>query len=113
MGLGKDNQDNSREELYELNWSNSMIKVATLFNVSDAYLARVFSLLHVPKPSRGYWAKRAVGKAPPLLQIRHSPKSPQISRDCALKMRVHRLIQGAKGHFESGRPIDEDEYLRP
>jgi len=126
----------SREELYELIWSNPMTKAAAQFKVSNTYLARICSLLHVPKPPRGYWAKRAVGKAPPqtplpearpgdqlfwsqdgqtppLRQIRHSPKSPQISRDRALKMGVHRLIQGAKGHFESGRPIDEDEYLRP
>ena len=126
----------SREELYELIWFNPMTKAAAQFNVSNTYLARICSLLHVPKPPRGYWAKRAVGKAPPqtplpearpgdqlfwsqdgqtppLQQIRHSPKSPQISRDRALKMGVHRLIQGAKGYFESGRPIDEDEYLRP
>src|ERR1700761_5164346 len=54
----------SREELYELVWSIPMIKVAEKFPVSGSYLARVCSVLNVPRPERGYWAKLEVGKAP-------------------------------------------------
>jgi len=54
----------SREELYELVWSMSMTKVAENFSVSGSYMARVCSLLRVPRPERGYWAKLEVGKAP-------------------------------------------------
>jgi len=53
----------SREELYELVWSMSMTKVAENFSVSGSYMARVCSLLRVPRPERGYWAKLDVGKA--------------------------------------------------
>ena len=59
----------SREELYELVWSMPMVKVAEHFKVSGSYMARVCSVLRVPRPERGYWAKLAVGKAlekPPL-----------------------------------------------
>src|ERR1700733_13809995 len=55
----------SREELYELVWSVPMIKVAEKFSVSGSYMARVCSVLGVPRPERGYWAKLEVGKAPP------------------------------------------------
>lgn len=59
----------SREELYRLVWAEPMTKVAARFDVSGSYLARMCTLLNVPRPERGYWAKMAVGKAPaqPLL----------------------------------------------
>lgn len=55
----------TREQLYELVWSEPMLKVAARYDVSSSYMARVCTLLNVPRPERGYWAKLAVGKAPP------------------------------------------------
>ena len=54
----------TREALYELVWSQPMIKLADRFGVSSSYMAPVCTLLNVPRPERGYWAKLAVGKAP-------------------------------------------------
>lgn len=54
----------SREQLYELVWSMPMTKVAEKFSVSGSYMARVCSVIRVPHPERGYWAKLNVGKAP-------------------------------------------------
>jgi len=54
----------SREALYEMVWSEPMLRVAARFGVSSSYMARVCTLLNVPRPERGYWAKLAVGKAP-------------------------------------------------
>lgn len=42
-----------------------MTKVAEQFGVSGSYLTRVCTTLNVPRSERGYWAKLAVGKAPP------------------------------------------------
>jgi hypothetical protein len=53
----------SREELSRLVWSEPMSKIAEQFDVSGSYLARVCTLLNVPRPERGYWAKLAVGRA--------------------------------------------------
>lgn len=39
-----------------------MITVAKDYGVSSNYLARVCEQLKVPRPNRGYWAKRAAGK---------------------------------------------------
>lgn len=126
----------TRDELYRLVWSEPMIKIAERFDVSGSYLARICTLLNVPRPERGYWAKLAVGKAPaqrPLPEPRAGdplhwskegepvvaprPQAPPRSK-AKKKVRVprnqvHGLIRGARSHFEHGRPVDEDAYLKP
>lgn len=127
----------SREELYELVWSTPMTKVAEKFKVSGSYMARVCSMLRVPRPERGYWARRAVGKAPaqpPLpdaqpgdqlswSQERELPQSPRprvAPPATPSRHRVrhsvtggHRLIREAKEHFNGGRHVDEGQHLSP
>lgn len=114
-----------------------MIKVAEQFGVSGSYLARVCSVLRVPRPERGYWAKLEAGKAPPVRPLsaalpgdlvewskgqaldaasaaQESPINP--SRRRSSKERApgeHTLVRGARTHFENGRPGKEDAYLRP
>lgn len=125
----------SREELYKLVWSEPMTKVAARFEVSGSYMARICTLLNVPRPERGYWAKLAVGKAlppealpaprpgdqlywskdggAPPPQVRQVPQvqpksSVRIPRD-----QVHGLISGSKVHFANSRPVEEGAYLKP
>lgn len=128
----------TREELYRLVWSEPMIKIAERFEVSGSYLARICTLLNVPRPERGYWAKLAVGKAPPqrllpepcpgdplqwskdgehFVTPRPKPTAPP-RRNPEKKIKivrsdVHGLIHGARMHFENGRPVDEGAYLKP
>ncbi len=126
-----------REELYTLVWSMPMTKVAEKFKVSGSYMARVCSILRVPRPERGYWAKFAVGKAPeqPKLPVaqpsdqtswsqdeglhlppRPRPAKPPGSLPTGIKRPVtgtHDLILGAREHFDAGRKVDEGEYLKP
>src|SRR6185437_14057174 len=101
-----------------------MLKVGARFGVSSSYMARVCSALNVPRPERGYWAKKAVGKAPavPALpdarpgdQLAWSPGGGAVtvvrplpwppvpgrknrSKPAALPDE-HPLIKGAKAHF--------------
>ena len=105
-----------------------MSKLAERFGVSGIYLARVCASLDVPRPERGYWAKLAVGKAPPQpalpepsggVQLTWSqtgelvrmpkPKAPVPQRPKAKtsipRDRVHPLIAGAAKHFENGRDV--------
>lgn len=126
----------SREELYRLVWAEPMIKVAERFDVSGSYLARVCTVLNVPRPERGYWSKLAVGQAPkaePLpdarpgdqiswskdgeLQVAPKPRLPPRRRlDTPVRIprtKLHGLVLGAKEHFENSRPVDEGAYLRP
>ncbi len=127
----------SREELYELVWSKPMTKVAERFDVSGSYMARICTLLNVPRPERGYWAKLAAGKAPnptPLPEAqpgdqlywskdetlrappkpRQTPKPRPSSRRVRVpRSGVHHLIKGAKEHFQNSRPVDDGAYLKP
>jgi hypothetical protein len=127
----------SREELYELVWSIPMTKVAEKFSVSGSYMARVCSVLNVPRPERGYWSKLEVGKAParpalpealpgdPLFwsQEGDSPaprasavtatSAPAQPRTRRVVTGIHELIQGAKQHYERGYKVEEGQLLRP
>lgn len=81
--------------MYELVWSEPMLRVAARFGVSSSHMARVCigTLLNVPRPERGYWAKLAVGNAskqPALPEPR--PGDPlEWSRDRALPKRARPL----------------------
>jgi hypothetical protein len=126
----------SREQLYQLVWSKPMIKVAAEFGVSGSYLARICTLLNVPRPERGYWAKLAVGKArlpEPLPEARpgdqqcwsndgERPAPPPRPRYVPVRPkrrirvpvdRIHSLVAGAKEHFENSRSEGDDGYLKP
>lgn len=128
----------SRVELYRFVWAEPMTKVATRFNVSGSYLARMCVLLNVPRPERGYWAKLAVGKAPaqpPLPEALPGdllewskegtpvgrpakPQAPTARQPKSRPVRVpreqtHAMLLGARLHFQNGRPVDEGAYLRP
>lgn len=63
-----------RKELYEQVWSAPTQQVAKKYGISDVALAKICRRLEIPKPGRGYWAKKAAGiavKMRPLL-----PSSP-------------------------------------
>jgi len=128
----------TREKLYEEVWAEPMTKVAARYNVSSSFLARVCKGLNVPRPERGYWAKLAVGKAPPKPALpearpgdelewsrdgeprrvaRALPKPPEEAAQSARHFRRmrparHELLVGAREHFQAGRESDSG-YLRP
>ncbi len=129
-----------RDELYDIVWSEPMMHAAKRFGVSGSYLARVCTMLNVPRPPQGYWAKLAVGKAqppPPLPEAqpgdqltwsRHmqwptaqasaSPPRTLVPPTTTCRVRIpagtiHRMISGARHHLESGRPVDKYCHLKP
>ena len=114
--------------------------MAARYDVSSSYMARVCTLLNVPRPERGYWAKLAVGKAPPKPPLPEArpgdetvwtkgggpysrkrktlPRPPskrhkQKIKPSASKLRKHPLISGAKHHFEHQIYFHDVGYLKP
>lgn len=53
----------TREELHELVWTTPMVHLAERFGLSGNGLAKICRRLDVPYPPRGWWAKKAAGKA--------------------------------------------------
>lgn len=131
----------TREELYALVWSQPMTKVCERFGVSSSYMARVCTLLNVPRPPRGHWQKLAVGKAEPQEALPEALPGDQVTwnekggpllapartrpvRDPTLVRRplrrpgkpaegTHPLIRGTIAEFRRSRPGNSDGYLRP
>lgn len=121
-----------REEIYQAIWATPMTKLSKELGVSGSYLTRVCEILNVPRPGRGYWAKLQAGanmKVPALPPQRFGeplewskeggyqgtqrftesapePSEPRQKRR-ASGTGTHALINGARKHFESGRPASE------
>jgi len=129
----------TRESLYNIVWSEPMLKVAARLGISSSYMARICTYLNIPKPERGYWAKLAAGKAkskPPLPEPPpgvsseifvggHEIKLPKTISQAPLNSKKrkekikyirptnHVLIKDAIKHFKHGRFKHELGYLKP
>jgi hypothetical protein len=129
----------SREELFVMVWAEPMLKVAAQFGVSSSYMARVCTVMNVPRPERGYWAKLTFGqviKKPSLPEARPGdqlwwgrgvefktvartlPKPrPAASAPTPKPKKKHHgehpLVYGAKQLFEAGRLASWSKYLKP
>ncbi len=51
------------KQLYDLVWWKPMRDIAAEVGLSDVGLAKFFRSRGIPVPPRGWWAKKAVGKA--------------------------------------------------
>jgi hypothetical protein len=52
----------TRQQVYDLIWSEPVRKLASRFGVSDVAVAKLCRNHDIPLPPRGYWAKLAAGK---------------------------------------------------
>jgi len=81
----------TREQLYDIVWSEPIRTVAARYGLSDRGLAKVCTRLHVPVPGRGYWQQKAVGKKvrqPPLKTL--SADTPPNEREVTIRPREAR-----------------------
>lgn len=66
----------SREELYELVWSQPMIRLSRQFGMSDKGLAKHCKKMRIPVPGVGYWkrVRHNIQSEIPPLPVLHDPK---------------------------------------
>jgi hypothetical protein len=129
----------SREQLYEEVWAEPMLKVATRYDVSSSFLARICRRMNVPCPPRGYWARKSAGlnsKIPPLPNPEpgdelawikgggHVPRQPYPSPSTRISRGVratssrldetgrHAHLIGIEALFEKATAMSND-YLKP
>jgi hypothetical protein len=67
-----------RERLYEEVWSEPTREVARRYGISDVALSKACKQLQIPKPPRGYWAKKHNGR--PVPRRPRLPTLPRLSR---------------------------------
>lgn len=94
-----------RETLYEQVWTDPVKVVAQRYGLSDVGLAKICRKLHIPIPSRGYWAKVKAGRVmkkvplPPLRRSGSVPSGPtplsreQLARRAAIRESVAKVKQ--------------------
>jgi hypothetical protein len=58
-----------REELYKVVWSEPVLQAAQRYSISNVALAKICRKLNVPRPGRGYWARKAAGHEVRLLPL--------------------------------------------
>ena len=62
MNIGEARQTRfTREELYELVWTEPLQSLAPRFGISDVALKKRCLRMRIPTPGRGFWAKKAAG----------------------------------------------------
>ena len=69
----------TRQEIYDLVWSEPATKIGRKLDVSDVAIAKVCKKLDVPRPPREYWARRRYG------YVTEKPSLPSPSADTPLE----------------------------
>jgi len=64
----------TRAELMEMIWRAPAVSVAPNLGLSDVGLAKICRKHAIPRPGRGYWAKKAAGKPVPVAVLPPSPR---------------------------------------
>lgn len=124
------NQDRvPRETLYSEVWATPMLLLAPKYGVSSVFLARVCARLNIPRPPRGYWARKQSGqkpKIPPLPKPQPGDptewrKGDQLPRKADVELAEvaskktgtrRAMVMGSLTSFTSGR-VAGDGYLKP
>ena len=63
--MGKNVKTISRLELYRQVWETPVTRLAKEYGLSDVGFAKICKKYNIPRPPRGYWAKKAAGQRMP------------------------------------------------
>jgi hypothetical protein len=70
----------NREELYTEIWEQPATKVAAKYGISSVMLGKVCGKLQIPRPGRGYWAKKEFGKPVEKIPLPQAKDLPVVQR---------------------------------
>jgi hypothetical protein len=62
-----------RDQLYDEIWSVPILQLAKQYGLSDVGLAKICTKMKIPRPPRGYWAKRSYGQPTTKPILRSAP----------------------------------------
>lgn len=105
-----------RSELYKLVWQEPMMRLAKTFGMSDVGLAKICRKHNIPRPPRGYWAKKQHGQEPREIPLPKSAQDDEIEmRDPSESSRAPELPEAAQAVAAEQQPemkIEVAESLR-
>ncbi|MBW7934320.1 MAG: hypothetical protein H3C62_12105, partial [Gemmatimonadaceae bacterium] len=99
----------TREELYELVWTEPMQTLAARFGISDVALKKRCVRMRIPTPHRGYWAKKAVGKSPKRPVLPKLPASVRAADLTAVFTGAPKPPDSAEDEAEATGPVADQE----
>ena len=67
-----------RHGLYELVWSEPITRLAKKYGFSDVWLAKICKKYNIPRPGRGYWARKKAGERVPITRLPKPTDNPLI-----------------------------------
>jgi len=67
-----------RHELYTLVWSEPITRLARKYGFSDVWLAKICRKYNIPRPGRGYWARKKAGERVPIIRLPKPADNPVI-----------------------------------
>src|SRR5688572_7105713 len=73
----------TRKELYDLVWSNSMVSLSKIYNISDNGLRKICKRMNVPLPGNGHWMKLQFGKK---VKITLLPEDENVEQSTSLSL---------------------------
>jgi hypothetical protein len=99
----------TREELYERVWSEPMSSLSPKFDLSDVGLAKICRKMRIPRPPRGYWARKNAGQ-----KVSRTPL-PRLSVSADAKMRTVTLRAGTVSRGDGlaqtdGPTVDQERF---
>jgi len=60
-------------------WSEPVTRLAKIYGFSDVWLAKICRKYNIPRPGRGYWAKKKAGKRVPITRLPKPAENPLIN----------------------------------
>jgi len=69
----------SRKELYEQVWTEPVTRLARRYGFSDVWLAKICRKNNIPRPPRGYWARKQSGQKVPKTPLPKGKDDPIIA----------------------------------
>lgn len=99
----------TREELYDRVWSEPMSSLSPKFDLSDVGLAKICRKMRIPRPARGYWARKNAGQKVSRTPL---PRLP-LSADAKLKavtLRGGHVLAGDSLTLTVGPAADQERF---
>lgn len=94
----------SRQQLYDLVWSDSLLAISKKYNISDVGLRKACVRMNIPLPDAGHWNKVKAGQK---IKIKPLPQSNSRDQELRLSLRIEGQ-DGSNGGLSSQMRLQKE-----